>query len=255
MNPEACGDRCLDEMERLFQYQVPPEEVCAMIVEPFLGEGGYYPAPRSYLNGLRRICDRYGILLIFDEVQSGVGRTGRWFCCEHAGVRPDIVIVANAVASGFPLGVVLAPAELMRRWGAPYYGSTFGGNPVSCAASLATIRAIREEGLLEASRVAGSRMLASLQELAMENPRIGEVRGMGCMIGVEFVDEAGAADGRLCQELIEKCLEKGLILIGCGLKRNVVRLVPPLNVTDVELGEGMAIFADALHELSGKVRR
>lgn len=253
LNPEACGDRCLDEIERLFQYQVPPEEVCAMLVEPFLGEGGYYPAPKSYLEGLRRICDRYGILLIFDEVQSGVGRTGRWFCCEHAGVRPDIVTVAGAVASGFPLGAVVASAELMRQWDSPPHGSTFGGNPVSCAAALATLRVIREEGVLEAARVTGSRILTSMQELAMQNPRIGEVRGVGCMIGVEFVDEAGGADGSLCHDLIEKCLGKGLILIGCGLKQNVVRLIPPLNVTDAELSEGMAIFADTLHELSGKV--
>ncbi len=254
MNPEACGDRCPEEIERLFQRQVPPEEVCAIVVEPFLGEGGYYPAPASYLKGLRRICDRHGILLIFDEVQSGVGRTGKWFCCEHAGVRPDIVTVAGAIASGFPLGAVVSSAELMRRWRAPNHGSTFGGNPVSCAAALATLRVIGEEGLLEATRVTGSRMLRSLQDLAMQNPRIGEVRGMGCMIAVEFVDEAGAADGSLCQELIDACLAKGLILIGCGLKQNVVRLIPPLNVTDAELSEGMAIFADTLHGLSGKVR-
>ncbi len=165
-----------------------------------------------------------------------------------------MVTVANAVASGFPLGAVLAPAGLMRQWGASAYGSTSGGNPVSCAASLATLKVIREEGLLEAARGAGYRMLTSLQELAMQNPRIGEVRGMGCMIGVEFVDEAGAADGRLCQELIDNCLGKGLILVGCGPKQNVLRLIPPLNVTDAELAEGMAIFADALHELSGKVR-
>lgn len=254
LNPEACGGRCLEEIERLFQCQVPPEEVCAMVVEPFLGEGGYNAAPESYLKGLRRICDEYGILLIFDEVQSGVGRTGRWFCCEHAGVRPDIVTVANAVASGFPLGAVVASTELLRQWDLPAHGSTLGGNPVSCAAAVATLKVIREEGLLEAARVAGSRMLSFLQELAAQNPRVGEVRGMGCMIGVEFVDEAGGADGTLCEELIDKCLGKGLILIGCGLKRNVVRLIPPLNVTDGELGEGMAILADVLHELSGKVR-
>lgn len=254
MNPEACGDRCLEEIERVFQRQVPPEEVCAIVVEPFLGDGGYYPAPGSYLEGLRRICDAYGILLIFDEVQSGVGRTGRWFCCEHAGVRPDIMTVAKAVASGFPLGAVVAPAELMRQWDPAAHGSTFGGNPVSCAAALATLGVIREEGLLEAARVAGSHMLSFLRELAMQNPRIGEVRGMGCMIGVEFVDEAGAADGRLCGDLIDACLAKGLILIGCGLKRNVVRLLPPLNVSDAELREGMTIFADALRELSRQVR-
>lgn len=250
LNPEACGAKCLDEINRLFQRQIPPEEVCAIIVEPFLGEGGYYPAPRNYLKGLRSICDRYGILLIFDEVQSGVGRTGKWFCCEHAGVRPDIITVAKALASGFPLGAVVASKDLMKRWDAPSHGSTFGGNPVSCAAATATLQVIKEEGLLERASATGARMLSFLQGLALQNPSIGEVRGMGCMIGVEFVDETGAAEGRLCQNLIAECLAKGLILIGAGLKRNVVRLIPPLNVRDEELGEALGIFADALNELT-----
>ena len=250
LTPEACGAKCLEEINRLFQRQIPPEEVCAIIVEPFLGEGGYYPAPRTFLKGLRNICDQYGILLIFDEVQSGIGRTGKWFCCEHAGVRPDIMTVAKALASGFPLGAVVASKELMKKWDPSSHGSTFGGNPVSCAAATATLQVIREEGLLERATAAGSRMLAFLQGLALQNPRIGDVRGMGCMIGVEFVDELGAADGRLCQNLIDDCLAKGLILIGAGLKRNVVRLIPPLNVKDEELSEALDIFADALKELT-----
>jgi len=250
LTPEACGNRCLEEVTRLFERQIPPEEVCAIILEPFLGEGGYFPAPRNYLKGLRAICDQYGILLIFDEVQSGVGRTGTWFCCEQAGVRPDIMTVAKAIASGFPLSAVVASKELMRRWDPSSHGSTFGGNPVSCAAAMATLQVIREEGLLEAANGVGSRLISCLQELALQNPSIGQVRGMGCMIGVEFVDEAGVADGRLCQNLIDECLAKGLIIIGCGLKRNVARLIPPLNVTSQELGEALGIFAKALTELS-----
>ena len=250
--PDACGNKCLDEISRLFERQVPPEEVCAIIIEPFLGEGGYYPAPRSYLKGLRALCDQYGILLIFDEVQSGIGRTGRWFCCEHAGVIPDIMTTAKALASGFPLGAVVASKELMQKWDPSSHGTTFGGNSVSCAAARATLQAIREEGLLDAAAAAGSQAIVHLQELALKNPAIGDVRGMGCMIGVEFVDETGAPDPRLCSTLIQECMEKGLILIGCGLKRNIVRFLPPLNVTGEQMEQALDIFAGTLSELSLK---
>ena len=250
LTPDACGTRCLEQITRLFERQVPPEEVCAFIIEPFLGEGGYYPAPAAYLQGLRAICDSYGILLIFDEVQSGIGRTGRWFCCEHAGVVPDILTVGKAIASGFPLSAVIAGRGLMQKWDLGAHGTTFGGNPVSCAASRATLQVIRDSGLLAASRAAGSRALAFLQGLASQNPHIGEVRGMGFMIGVEFVDPGGAADGALCARLLERCLAKGLILIGCGLNRNVARFIPPLNVTHEEMEEALDIFAEVLAELS-----
>jgi len=248
--PDACGIRCLEDFTRLFERQVSPDEVCAIIIEPFLGEGGYYPAPKNYLQGLRAICDQYGILLIFDEVQSGVGRTGKWFCCEYAEVVPDVLTVAKAVASGFPLSAVIASREVMKKWDHSAHGTTFGGNPVSCAAAMATLQVIREEALLEASLSAGSRLLSFLQDLASQNPRIGQVRGMGCMIGVEFVDAAGDADGRLCTDLIDECLAKGLIIIGCGLKRNVARIIPPLNVSSSELEEALEIFTAALAELS-----
>ncbi len=249
LTPDACGTKCLEEVSRLFERQVPPDEVCAIIIEPFLGEGGYYPAPKKYLQGLRAICDEYGILLIFDEVQSGVGRTGHWFCCEHAGVVPDILTVAKAIASGFPLSAVVGSRAVMQKWDQGAHGTTFGGNPVACAAARATLQAIREEGLLEASVAAGARALNFLQGLASQNPCIGEVRGMGCMIGVEFVDAAGEADGRLCSSLIEQCLAKGLITIGCGLKRNVIRFLPPLNVTGEEMEEALDIFATAFTEV------
>lgn len=252
LSPDACGTKCLDEISRLFERQVPPEEVCAIIIEPFLGEGGYYPAPKSYLKGLRAICDQYGILLIFDEVQSGIGRTGRWFCGEHAEVVPDIMTVAKALASGFPLGAVVSSKELMQRWDPSSHGTTFGGNSVSCAAARATLQAIREEGLLDASTATGAQALVFLQGLALKNPRIGDVRGMGCMIGVELVDETGAPDPRLCATLIEECLEKGLIIIGCGLKRNIVRFLPPLNVTRADMEQALDIFAGTLSELSLK---
>ena len=250
LTPDACGTRCLEEISRLFEHQVPPEEVCAIIIEPYLGEGGYYPAPKEYLRGLRAICDQYGILLIFDEVQSGIGRTGKWFACQHAGVVPDIMTVAKAIASGFPLGAVVASREMMRRWDPSAHGSTFGGNAVSCAAARATLQVIKEDNLLDAGIAVGSRAMTFLQGLALKNPSIGDVRGMGCMIGVELVDEAGAANSRLCADLIQECLAKGLILIGCGLKRNVVRIIPPLTVTAEELDEALGIFADALAELT-----
>jgi 4-aminobutyrate aminotransferase len=249
LTPDACGTKCLDEISRLFERQVPPDEVCAIIIEPFLGEGGYYPAPKRYLQGLRAICDEYGILLIFDEVQSGIGRTGTWFCCQQSEVTPDILTVAKAIGSGFPLGAVVGRREIMMKWDQGAHGTTFGGNPVSCAAARATLQAIKEEGLLESSQQAGARAFTFLQGLASQNPCIGEVRGMGCMIGVEFVDAAGAPDNRLCTTLIEQCLAKGLILIGCGLKRNVVRFIPPLNVGYGELTEALDIFAEAFNEV------
>ena len=199
---------------------------------------------------MRSICDAYGILLIFDEVQSGVGRTGRWFCSEHAGVVPDIVTVGKAIGSGLPLSAVVAGREIMQRWEPGSHGTTFGGNPVSCAAARATLQVIRDTDLLPISLAAGFRALAFLQDLASRDPRIGEVRGLGCMIGVEFVDSGGAPDGPLCTRFLERCLAKGLILIGCGLTRNVARFLPPLNVSPSEMEEALDICAAVLAEIS-----
>jgi 4-aminobutyrate aminotransferase len=221
-----------------------------VIIEPVLGEGGYFPAPAPFLSALRELCDRYGILLIFDEVQSGMGRTGRWFAGEHAGVSPDIMTIAKGIASGFPLSAVVAGREIMEQWPSGAHGTTFGGNPVSCAASMATIDVIREEGLLMKALARGAAILERMDRLVASHPLVGQVRGYGYMIGIEFVTVDGAPNGAACQTVLDACLEKGLILIGCGPERHVIRFIPPLTVTGEELENALHILENAIRGLS-----
>ncbi|WP_298269336.1 aspartate aminotransferase family protein [Geobacter sp.] len=244
-SPDQCDLSCLWFAEKTLIHHIAPDEVAAFIIEPFLGEGGYVPAPRQFLVGLRELCDRYGIMLIFDEVQSGMGRTGSWFAAGHYGVRPDILAVAKGIASGFPLSAIVSRHEIMTQWPSGAHGTTFGGNPVSCAAATATIRTIRDDNLLERGRRLGDRALSRLREIAAESRIIGDVRGFGCMIGVEFVDEGGNPDGEGCERVLKHCLESGLILINCGTYRNVVRFIPPLVTSDDELERALDIFAAA----------
>ncbi|KAF0218526.1 MAG: 4-aminobutyrate [Geobacteraceae bacterium] len=239
---DACSLCCLHYLNETFLRQISPEEVAAMIIEPVLGEGGYYPAPVQFLQGLREICDRHGILLIFDEVQSGMGRTGRWFAADHAAVTPDILAVAKGIASGFPLSAVIAGKKLMEKWPSGAHGTTFGGNPVSCAASIATIDVINGEGLLAKSSASGDKALARLREIAGRCPVIGDVRGYGHMIGIEFIDNKGAPDSEACKKMLDHCLQKGLVLINCGLEKNVIRFIPPLTATDAEMELALDIF-------------
>ena len=248
-DPGQCELCCLWYFEQTLRHHIDPEEVAAVIIEPFLGEGGYVPAPLEFLRGLRTICDRHGILLIFDEVQSGMGRTGSWFAAEHYGVVPDVLVVAKGIASGFPLSALVSRRDIMERWPSGAHGTTFGGNPVSCAAATATISVIRDEGLLVNGRRIGELALTRLQELEARSPAIGDVRGFGCMIGVEFVDAVGNPDGAACEKVIAHCLAEGLILINCGPERNVVRFIPPLIVTPEEAERGLAIFADGVGRL------
>jgi 4-aminobutyrate aminotransferase len=247
--PESCNLACFSYLEEMLARQLYPEEVAAIIIEPFLGEGGYAPAPVPFLVALRKLCDRHGILLIFDEVQSGIGRTGRWFAGDLHGIVPDILTVAKGIASGFPLSAVVATEKLMNKWPSGAHGTTFGGNPVACAAAIATIQVIEEEGLLAKAAAGGERALARLAELAERYPAIGDVRGFGYMIGVEFVTKGGAADADACRKVLEHCLAQGLILINCGLERNVVRFIPPLIVTDAEMGMALDIFEQAVQAL------
>jgi 4-aminobutyrate aminotransferase len=240
-DPNICTLRCLDYLKESLKYEISPEEVAAIIIEPVLGEGGYYPAPSSFISALRELCTTHGILLIFDEVQSGMGRTGRWFASEHHEVVPDILTVAKAIASGFPLSAVVSTPELMRRWPAGAHGTTFGGNPVSCAASVATIEVIREEGLLKKSSVIGTAAIVRLRELADGHPLVGDVRGFGYMIGIEFVRETGEPNREACQKVLDYCLKKGLILISCGPERNVIRFIPPLIATEAEVNLALDI--------------
>jgi len=247
---ESCTLACLDGLQELLRRIITPAEVAAVIIEPVLGEGGYVPAPAAFLAGLRRLCDEHGILLIFDEVQSGMGRTGAWFAAQLYGVTPDILAVAKGIASGFPLSAVVARREIMEQWPSGAHGTTFGGNPVACAAAIATIETIRDEGLLPRCRQLGERTLARLRALQERHPRIGEVRGVGLMIGVELVETAGQPAGAACERLMAWCRERGLIIINCGPERNVLRLIPPLTITDAELEQSLALLAEGLEALA-----
>ena len=244
--PERCDVDCLRYIENTLEKVITPDEVAAAIIEPVLGEGGYVPAPAKFLSELRRLCDRHGILLIFDEVQSGIGRTGRWFAADHYGVVPDIMTVAKGVASGLPLSAVVSRTDLMRRWGPGAHGTTFGGNPVSCAAAIATIDVIEQDGLLAKAAAGGEEVLLKLREMAGKYPVVGDVRGFGHMIGIEFVDERGKPNGAACNKVLEFCLHHGLILINCGPERNIIRFIPPLIASDEEIAQALAILEQAL---------
>lgn len=248
--PGLCELECFDLLTSVFDRFVKPRSLAAIIMEPVLGEGGYvvpatgFSGHSHYMRRLRELCDENGIMLIFDEVQSGFGRTGRWFACDHFAVEPDVMIMAKGIASGFPMAAVMSRRELMQRWTVGRHGSTYGGNPVACAAALASISVIEEEGLLEKARLLGEKIVARLQALASRYPSIGEVRGLGLMIGVEIVDALGRPDGALAERLIAEFFKRRLLLLDCGNKDHVFRLIPALNVSDAEVDEAMAIIED-----------
>ncbi len=246
---ETCSRECVYYLGEILERQIFPDEIAAVIIEPVLGEGGYVPAPPEFLRELRELCTGHGIMLIFDEVQSGMGRTGNWFAAHHYGVTPDILCVAKGIASGFPLSAVVAGREQMERWSPGAHGTTFGGNPVSCAAAVATMEVIAEEGLLERASVLGETARAAFSEMAGRYPAIGDVRGIGPMIGIEFVDSAGTPAGGACRQVLDACLQAGLILINCGLGRNVVRFLPPLIATEGELAQALRIFEEGVRAL------
>jgi len=242
---------CLDELRTLTRSTVPAEAIAAVLIEPVQGEGGYRPAPAAFLRGLRSFCDEHGILLIADEVQTGFGRTGRMWAFEHAGIVPDVVCVAKAIANGLPLSAIVSSRELQERWGRSAHGSTYGGNPVACAAGLAVVRTIRDERLVENAAARGAELTAGLRRLMAEDDRIGDVRGPGLMVGVELVQDRAtrSPDGETCDELVARCADDGLLVLSCGLAHQVVRWIPPLDVTSAEILEGLEIFGDALSRI------
>jgi len=246
--PEETEAFCLRELELLLKTQTAPSETAAMLVEPVLGEGGYVVPTPGFLAGLRRICDEHDILLIVDEVQSGFGRTGRWFAIEHFGVVPDVMVMAKGLASGLPLSGIAARRELMERWIPGSHGGTYGGNAVACAAAVATIRAIREEGMLENAKRMGARLMERLLALQTEFPVIGDVRGLGLMIGAEFTAPDGTPAADLARAVVEGCLTRRLLLLTCGPWNNTVRWIPPLVVTMEQVEAALAAFGDALAE-------
>lgn len=230
--------------EKLFKTILAPEEVAAIFVEPIQGEGGYVVAPDNFMRELRAICDRHGILLVVDEVQSGAGRTGKWWAVEHSGVEPDIVCMAKGIASGMPLGICMSRAEIMD-WVPGSHASTFGGNPISIAAALATINVLEREGIANAARV-GEKMLERLQGWKKTHPLVGDVRGRGLMIGVELVKDKTTREPvtALRNRVETLAFERGLMILGCG--ETSIRLCPPLIVNEHEATVALDILEDAL---------
>ncbi|MFC3884068.1 aspartate aminotransferase family protein [Bacillus songklensis] len=236
---------CLNQLQKLFDLRVDPSRVAAIIIEPVMGEGGYYPAPPSFLQALRKITEEHGILLIFDEVQTGFGRTGKMFAAEHANVTPDILVLAKALSGGMPLGAIVANLSLHEKWPTGGHGSTFGGNPVSCAAALANIEVIEEEKLVERSAKLGAEIVERLQKSVAHLPGIVEVRGVGMMIGIEFDHQSAAS---LVPKIKEKALGNGLLIMNCGVSGQTIRLMLPLNIQEDVLNEGLAILEDVMVE-------
>ena len=249
---EQTTNFCLEELELLLQTQSAPYETAAVLIEPVLGEGGYVVAPAPFLRELRSLCDRHGILLILDEIQSGFGRTGTWFACEHSGVRPDIITSAKGLASGLPISGVFSRLDLMRKWTLGSHGGTYGGNAVAAAAAVATIRAIREEGMLANARQRGAQLMDGLTSLQARYAQIGDVRGLGLMVGVEFRDAQRKPDKATAKAVAHACLDRGLILLTCGPWDNVIRWIPPLVVSSEEIARGLTIFAESMQEVVAK---
>ncbi|MFL5644735.1 MAG: aspartate aminotransferase family protein [Chloroflexota bacterium] len=234
------SDACLAILGSLLTTVVAPSMVGSILIEPVLGEGGYNPAPAAFLRGVRELCDEHGILLIADEVQCGYGRTGKMWAFEHAGIVPDVVVVAKAIANGLPLSAIVSSRELQERWGRGAHGSTYGGNPVACAAGLAVLETMRDEGLVENAVERGAELVAGLGAIAAEDDRIGDIRGLGLMVGVEFTDPA------LPDQLMAACADAGLLVLTCGRQHETVRWIPPIDVTAAEIAEAVEIFGETL---------
>jgi 4-aminobutyrate aminotransferase / (S)-3-amino-2-methylpropionate transaminase / 5-aminovalerate transaminase len=254
-HPEEAGQLALASIERTLQTMVDPTSVAAAIVEPIQGEGGFVVPSPEFLRGLAQLCRRHGILLIADEVQSGCGRTGRFLASEHFGFEPDIVVLAKALADGYPLSAVIGRKEIMDSPGPSAIGGTYVGNPVACAAANAVLQVIEEEGLIQRAEQVGKTLKARWEEVAQAVPEIGEVRGVGAMVGVEFVAdrETKRPDERFLGALIGEAMRRGVAAVSCGPYHNVLRHLMPLVIRDEELDEGLDVLADSALKASRKV--
>ncbi len=240
-------------VEHIFKYDVEAERVAAIILEPVQGEGGFYVAPPEFAQALRALCDKHGIVLIADEVQTGAGRTGTWLACEQWGVAPDLITMAKSMAGGFPLSAVIGKAELMDKPLPGGLGGTYAGSPLACAAALAVLDVFEEEQLLDRSNAVGERLKAGLRALAQQNVEIQDVRGLGSMIAIELFEggdhDKPAAD--LTKRVCAEALKRGLVLLSCGVYANVIRILVPITASDALLDEGLAIMAEALKAAKG----
>ncbi|MGH8277791.1 MAG: aspartate aminotransferase family protein, partial [Steroidobacteraceae bacterium] len=245
-------EQSLEALDRLFKADVDPARVAAIIIEPVLGEGGFYAAPTELLRKLRTLCDQHGIVLIVDEIQTGFGRTGRMFALEHSGVEPDLMTIAKSVAGGVPLSAVIGKADIMDSPGPGGLGGTYAGSPLACAAGLAVLEVIREEQLLNRAQHIGHFMTSRLKGLQVRFPSIGDVRALGAMVAVELVKNCSAdhPDAQLTKTLVQAAGRRGLILLSCGVYANVIRFLAPLTIPDALLKEGCNIFEQALEEVA-----
>jgi 4-aminobutyrate aminotransferase/(S)-3-amino-2-methylpropionate transaminase len=244
------GQCCQHDLAHIRDYiktTIGESEIAAFVIEPVAGEGGFIPAPAEFLRALRAYCDEIGALWIDDEVQAGIGRTGAWWTVDHYDLEPDLVCSAKALSSGFPLSAVIGKASIMDEIGGGQLGSTFGGNPTSCAAALATLEVIEQDNLLERAQVIGTTIRARLETLQHDLPQIGDVRGLGAMIGIELVqDDAKTPHTEAQAAVVRYAREQGLVLLPTGTYSNVIRLLPPINLSDAELEEGLEVLEGAL---------
>ncbi|HNR21569.1 MAG TPA: 4-aminobutyrate--2-oxoglutarate transaminase [Steroidobacteraceae bacterium] len=246
------ADDSLAALEQLFKADVDPARVAAIIIEPVLGEGGFYVAPADFLRRLRALCDRHGILLIADEIQTGFVRTGRMFAIEHAGIEPDLMTVAKSLAGGVPLSAVIGKAEIMDAPAPGGLGGTYAGSPLGCAAGLAVLEVIEREQLAARAVVLGERIVTRLKALQARHACIGEVRGLGAMVAMELVRnrKADAPDAELTKQLVQAAARRGLVILSCGIHSNVIRFLAPLTIEDALLEEGLEILEAALDEVT-----
>jgi 4-aminobutyrate aminotransferase len=251
-DPETVIQWSLDSIQTIFDRYAQPSEVAAILVEPVQGEGGYIVPPAGWLKALRRICDDHGILLIFDEVQTGFGRTGSMFACQQFEVRPDILAVAKGIANGFPLSATVSSRELMSRWLAGSHGTTYGGNPIACAAALATLEVLKQDNLSQNAQEMGKIFLEGLVQLQERYEIIGEARGIGLMVAMELIVPGGGKipNPRAAMDVLENCLNRGLLGYMAGLHGHVIRFMPPLTVTEEQVRQALEIIEDSFEELN-----
>jgi 4-aminobutyrate aminotransferase len=248
MTDDQAADYCLGRLKYLLKSQTAPEETAAIVIEPVLGEGGYVVPPVRFMRELRELCDHYGILLIADEVQSGFGRTGKWFAVEHFGITPDILTMAKGIASGLPLSGLAASPELMSKWTPGTHGGTYGGNAVACAAAVATIQTMRDERLIDNAARMGEVLVAGLRKLQEEHPEIGDVRGAGLMVATEFTDPKRQPWTDRAKGVTKAALGQDLMLLTCGSYDNTIRWIPPLVVNEGQIKDALGKFETALNE-------
>jgi 4-aminobutyrate aminotransferase/(S)-3-amino-2-methylpropionate transaminase len=247
----------LAALEKLFKADLEPSRVAAMIIEPVQGEGGFYPAPPGFIATLRRICDEHGIVLIVDEIQTGFARTGRLFAVEYAGIEPDLITVAKSLAGGFPLSGVIGKADIMDSVDPGGLGGTYAGSPLGCAAGLAVLEIIEEEGLCERAVVIGETIAAWAEQLKADTRCVGHIRGLGAMCAIELVvdNDAERPDADLTKAVAAEAVRRGVILLTCGVRANVIRFLPPLTIEEQLLADALQTLGGIIRELGGTIRK